>query len=81
MEERIGTSDSPATAVRRAIADLEQCRREQLGELASVVDVDELNAILDSHAGNGTGDVETITFQYCGYLVAVRSDGTLAIQL
>lgn len=80
MEERIEPPDSPATAVRRAIADLEQCRRDQLGELASVVDVDELNAILDPPPGSGPGDVETITFEYCGYLVAVRSDGTLAIQ-
>lgn len=77
MEDRIDPSQAPATAVRRAIADLERCRPEQLGHLESVVDVDELNGFVDP--SRETGDVETMAFTYCGYQVAVRNDGTLLI--
>lgn len=80
MEERIDPSRQPATAVRRAIAELERCRPEELGNLASVVDIDELNELVDQGAGAGTDDVESILFTYCGYLVAIRSDGTLVIE-
>lgn len=80
MEERIDPSHPPATAVRRAIADLEQCRPEQLGNLESVVDIDELNEFVDSPTGSGPDETESIVFTYCGYLVAVRNDGTLLIE-
>lgn len=76
MEQRIDRSRSPAAAVRRAVADLEQCRPDQLGRLESVVDVDELNGIVEEA---GHDDTRTIVFPYCGYLVAVRSDRTLTV--
>lgn len=78
MEQRIDPSTEPATAVRRTIASLERCRPEQLGNLESVVNVDDLNGFVDP-SREGTGDVETIAFTYCGYQVAVRDDGTLLI--
>lgn len=77
MEERIDRSSTPAVAVRRAIAGLERCRPEQLGDLESVVDVDELNELVDAPTGD---DVESIVFPYCGYLVSVGSDRTLLIE-
>lgn len=78
MEERIDPSHAPATAVRRTLADLERCRPDQLGDLESVVDVDELNGFVDP-SRDETDDVETMAFLYCGYQVAVRNDGTLLI--
>lgn len=80
MEERIDRSSTPAVAVRRAIAGLERCRPEQLGDLESVVDVDELNELVDAPTGDGPDDVESIVFPYCGYLVSVGSDRTLLIE-
>lgn len=81
MDVRTDGYRSPAAAVRQAIATLERCRPDQLGDLDSVVDVDELNAIVDPPSGEGgDDDGRSFLFAYCGYAVAVHSDGTIQVE-
>lgn len=80
MKNRIERSESAAAGVRRAVAELERCRPEQLGDLEAVVDLVELESIVDGTAGSQADEIQSIAFPYCGYLVVVRSDRTILIE-
>jgi len=72
-------SESPATAVKRAVAAREQCAPSQLGTLAYAIDIDRLNQLV---TGSQSGDVEStepISFSYCGHEIRVEPSGTIHI--
>jgi hypothetical protein len=69
MWGKIREDESPSDAVKRVVADLEECPPKQLGSLTDAVDVAELNDY-ENHP---------IEFQYCGYRLTVTSDETIHI--
>jgi uncharacterized ParB-like nuclease family protein len=47
--------------------------------LATVVDADALNTLVDSMDGGPDASVGRITFSYCGYDVTVTTDGIVSL--
>lgn len=79
MKQVVKPSELASTAVKRVIADLEECKPSQLGTLSQQVNIDELNAIIDSSPHDGEEKPQSITFRYCGYAIEVYSDRTVHI--
>jgi len=77
MEYQIHSSEVTSDAVKREIAELEECRPSKLGTLSLAVDVDALDAIPPfEHPDEGTKSFE---FQYCGYSDDVNRNGVISI--
>lgn len=70
MGNSIRPSESPSEAVRRLVAERENCHQSQLGNLDNVVDVDALNQLHNP----------PIDFHYCGYHLIVIADETIKIE-
>jgi hypothetical protein len=69
MQGQIREDESPSEAVKRFVANREECSPMQLGKLTDAVDV----AKLDEYENY------PIEFQYCGYRLTVTSDETIHI--
>ena len=48
MEREVQHTESVETAVKRVIAEVEECRPTQLGTLQDVIDIEELEELVDS---------------------------------
>lgn len=70
METSIRASESPDEAVRSLVANHENCRPSELGNLDGMVDVTALNQIRNPPVG----------FRYCGYQVTVTADESIEIE-
>jgi hypothetical protein len=70
MEDSVHPSESPDEAVKRIVADQEDCHPSELGTLSSVVDVDRLENLVNP----------PIEFEYCGYELEVQADETIIIE-
>jgi hypothetical protein len=73
-ESTIRPNAFPATAIVRSVADREGVSTADLPPLYEAVDLDTIEAIYAAaNAGRST------TFEYVGYTVTLRADGTVAI--
>lgn len=79
IERTVSASESTGTAVKRMIAELEECELSHLGTLSQAVDVDRLESLVAS-SPSGDGDSQSIQFRYCGYAVEVWSDRTVTVE-
>lgn len=68
--------DFPLEAVLSAVAEREGVEREDLPPLQDSVDVDSLEHVLNELTDEVPGEV---SFEYCGYTVSIRADGTIVI--
>lgn len=80
MEQNVSPSKSPEAAVKEAVAELEECRPSELGTLSEVVSIAELNSLGSSSLSSREDEIESITFDYCGYSIEFDSNRTLSIQ-
>ncbi|GCF16003.1 hypothetical protein Harman_39380 [Haloarcula mannanilytica] len=71
-------SETVKTAVKRVIAELEDCPMSKLGTINHCVDIDTLNAIGNLDI-NSADEPHSISFYYCGYEVVVYNDHTIEI--
>jgi hypothetical protein len=69
MQGQIREDESPSEAVKRLVAEREECSPRQLGKLTDAVDVAKLDAY-ENHP---------VEFQYCGYRLTLTSDETIHI--
>lgn len=79
MVTNVKSNESASRAVKRLIAQSEDCRPSQLGTLKAVVDVNELAEKIESSPSDQETCTRPLIFQYCGYSVEVRSDRTISI--
>lgn len=70
MQESVRPSESPDEAVKRIVAEQEDCPPSALGTLSSIVDVDRLENLVHP----------PIEFEYCGYELEVQADETIIIE-
>jgi hypothetical protein len=69
VEKSIHSSESPSEAVKRLVAEQENCQQSQLGDLDNAVDMDALNQLHNP-----------IEFHYCGYQIIVTADEAVKIE-
>lgn len=79
MIRYVPPSQTPSTAVKRFLAELEECDPSQLGTLSHAVDVDELDELVERPTER-RGVSRSIAFSYCGYALELHSSGTLRIE-
>lgn len=72
--------ESVATEVKRGVAELEECRVEQLGTLHKAVDVERLEQLVTENPNACAETLSSMTFTYCGYSIKIESDGTVCIE-
>lgn len=72
-------SESAASAVKEAVAELEECRVSDLGTLESAVDVEQLEMLVATDS-NISRTSSPILFSYCGYTIQVDTDGEIQIE-
>jgi hypothetical protein len=65
----------PATAIVRAVADREGVPATQLPPLYETVDPDVIDAIYEASSASGA----RVTFEYVGYTITFRTDGTIVV--
>jgi hypothetical protein len=70
MGNSLRPSESPSEAVKRLVAERENCHQSQLGNLDDVVDIAALDQLPNP----------PIKFRYCGYHVVVTADETIKIE-
>jgi hypothetical protein len=70
MKKSVGPSESPDEAVRRIVANQEQCHPSELGKLSSLIDINRLENL----------ENPPIEFEYCGYELEVQADETIIIE-
>jgi len=73
--ETITPDAFPVTAIVRAVAERECAPTTHLPPLYEVVDTDIIESIYDAAAGS----TQHVTFEYVGYTITVRADGTIAV--
>jgi hypothetical protein len=73
--ETITPDAFPATAIVRAVAEYEGVPTSHLPPLYETVDTDVVESIYDAAAGS----TQRVTFEYVGYTITVRGDGTIAV--
>lgn len=71
MRESVRLAESPDEAVKRIVAEQEDCSPSALGTLSAVVDVERLENLADP----------PIEFEYCGYKLEVQADETIILAL
>lgn len=72
-------TESVSTAVKRAIASLEECSPRSLGILGNAVDPDALDNVVGSAPGPPS-EPESISFRYCGYDVLVEPSRSILVR-
>lgn len=80
MEREVQHTESVETAVKRVIAEVEECRPTQLGTLQDVIDIEELEELVDSPPQESEEHTQSFLFRYCGHPVTVHSDRTIVIK-
>jgi hypothetical protein len=80
MEREVQHMESVETAVKRVIAEVEECRPTQLGTLQDVIDIEELEELVDSPPQESEEHTQSFSFRYCGHPVTVHSDRTIVIK-
>jgi len=80
MEHEVQHTESVETAVKRVIAEVEECRPTQLGTLQDVIDIEELEELVDSPPQESEEHTQSFSFRYCGHPVTVHSDRTIVIK-
>ncbi|MDT3436761.1 HalOD1 output domain-containing protein [Haloarcula sp. 1CSR25-25] len=80
MEREVQHTESVETAVKRVIAEVEECRPTQLGTLQDVIDIEELEELVDSPPQESEEHTQSFSFRYCGHPVTVHSDRTIVIK-
>lgn len=73
--ETITPDAFPATAIVRAVAERECVPTTHLPPLYEVVDTE----VVESIYGASAGSTQRVTFEYVGYTITVRTDGTIAV--
>lgn len=66
---RVRGEETPSEAIKRLVAEKEECSVVNLGTLSDVVGVDELNR----------PENLPLEFQYCGYQITLNNDETIKI--
>nr|WP_226007851.1 HalOD1 output domain-containing protein [Natrinema salinisoli] len=69
------TENTPVYAVVSAVAEAEGVDHVDLPPLYNVIDPEALNALFTSDSGG----VSTVEFEYAGYAVVVRGEGTVEV--
>jgi len=74
-QHRWDGAEQPSMAIVRAVAEAADRAETELPPLQQIIDAEALDRLL-------TGDQSslTVSFQYAGYAVAVRADGTIEIE-
>jgi len=73
-------SESVATEVKLGVAELEECRVEDLGTLEEAFDVERLEQLVTKNPEAHADSPRMMTFTYCGYSIQVQSNGTIRIE-
>jgi len=70
MRNSVWSSETPSKAVKRLVAERENCDQSQLGTLDMEVDVPDLDQLHNP----------PIEFRYCGYRITVTADELIKIE-
>lgn len=72
----IESGDPPASAVVDAVAEREGVETTALPPLYEAIEPDVLTTVHDADADSG----KSVTFEYVGYTITVRADGTIVLE-
>lgn len=70
---------SLSAAIVEAVADREDCNPTEIEPLYDAINPDALNALFFDSAQSSSRINGEISFEYCGYLINVTSDGRITI--
>lgn len=74
------SNSSPTVEIVEIVADREGVDATELPPLGSVIDPDALNSLFAYSPDGAPQSQGYVVFQYCGYSVAVHSDGQIILE-